>query len=77
MSGNQPDAAIARVKEVVEIDPKMAGAYVLLAKAYNQSSNHDLGRQAADKASELGTQARFLDQLRPCITFCQAVNVLL
>jgi Tfp pilus assembly protein PilF len=50
----ETDAGIARLKEAVEIDPKLPAAYVLLAKAYNKNGNLELARQAAEKAKELG-----------------------
>jgi predicted Zn-dependent protease len=54
IGSGQLDGGISRLKQAVEIDPKLAAAYALLAKAYNQTGKSDLAREAADKARELG-----------------------
>jgi Tfp pilus assembly protein PilF len=48
------DVALARLKEAVDLDPKFAGAYALMAKAYTKNGNSELALQAAEKARELG-----------------------
>lgn len=54
VGNGQIDAGIERLKEAVEKDPKLAGAYALLAKAYAKNGKTELARDAADKARELG-----------------------
>jgi Tfp pilus assembly protein PilF len=50
----ETEAGIGRLKEAIEIDPKLTAAYVVLAKAYNKVGNLDLAQQAAEKARDLG-----------------------
>jgi Tfp pilus assembly protein PilF len=54
LSSGQTDNAIIRLKEAVEKDPKLAGAYALLAKAYTKNGNLELARESGEKARELG-----------------------
>jgi len=54
LGSGQVDAAIARLKQAVEIDTKMVGAYALLAKAYSKHGDTELAVQAAEKARALG-----------------------
>lgn len=52
-SGNI-EAGIAELKEAIKMDPKLAQAYIWLAKAYYRKGDTELGRQAANQAKELG-----------------------
>jgi Tfp pilus assembly protein PilF len=54
IGSGQTDAGIEQLKEAVERDQKLAGAYALLAKAYTKNGNLDLAREAAEKARDLG-----------------------
>jgi Tfp pilus assembly protein PilF len=48
------DAGIAKLKQAIEMDPKLAAAYAWLAKAYLKTGNQELARQAAEQAKALG-----------------------
>ena len=54
LGNGQVDVAIVRLKQAVGIDPTMAGAYVLLARAYTKKGNNELASEAAEKARTLG-----------------------
>ena len=51
---DQVDNGIEQLKRAVEIDPKLAAGYALLASAYSKKGNGEHAREAADKARQLG-----------------------
>jgi tetratricopeptide (TPR) repeat protein len=48
------ESGIARLKQAIEIDPKLAVAHVWLAKAFAKNGKPGLARQAAERARALG-----------------------
>jgi predicted Zn-dependent protease len=50
----QFDKGIAELKRAIEMDPKLVGAHVLLAKAYYQKGDLEEARKAAAEARNLG-----------------------
>jgi predicted Zn-dependent protease len=50
----QVEAGIKKLQQSIEKDPKLAAAYVWLAKAYAQMGKQDLAQSAASQAKELG-----------------------
>lgn len=58
------EEGITRLKKAIEIDPKLAVAYEWLSKAYSKSGDMELGRQAAEKAKELGYKGKAEKELK-------------
>ena len=50
----QMEPGIAKLRDAIQIDPNLVVGHVWLARAYYQAGNAELGRQAAEKARELG-----------------------
>jgi len=48
------DIGIHKLKDAIEMDPKLTAAYVWLAQAYEKKGNLQLAREAAKRAKELG-----------------------
>jgi tetratricopeptide (TPR) repeat protein len=51
---DQADAGIEKLMTAIEMDPKLAAAYVWIAGAYFKKGNKDLARESAEKARSLG-----------------------
>jgi Tfp pilus assembly protein PilF len=49
---------LAKLKEAIEMDPKLALAHAYLAKAYYKIGNPQLARRAAKRARELGYRGK-------------------
>jgi tetratricopeptide (TPR) repeat protein len=47
-------AGIGKLKQAIEIDPKLVTAYVWLSRAYSKAGNPELAREAAQQARDLG-----------------------
>lgn len=48
------DVGITKLREAIEIDPKLATAHAWLAQAYSKNGNPELARQAAEQARTVG-----------------------
>lgn len=51
---NRLEAGVFRLKQAIEMDPKLAVAYAWLSRAYSKSGNLELARRTAEQAKELG-----------------------
>lgn len=51
-------AGITKLEEAIRMDPKLPQAHAWLAKAYYQSGNPELARQAAEQARKLGYKGK-------------------
>jgi len=54
----QIEAGIAKLKQAIEIDPKLAVAHAWLAIAYSKNGAPELARQAAERAKGLGYRGK-------------------
>lgn len=52
------EAGIAKLKQAVEIDPKLTVGYVWLARAFFKGGNQELARQASEEAKALGYRGK-------------------
>jgi Tfp pilus assembly protein PilF len=62
ISAGHTDQGIAKLNRAIEMDPKLVAAYVPLAQAYYRSGKRELGRQAAEKARELGYKGKIVGE---------------
>jgi Tfp pilus assembly protein PilF len=54
VESNLLPAGIGKLKQAIEMDPKLVTAYVWLSRAYSKAGNSDLAREAAQQARDLG-----------------------
>jgi Tfp pilus assembly protein PilF len=47
-------AGIGKLKQAIEMDPKLVTAYVWLSRAYSKAGHPELAREAAQQARDLG-----------------------
>jgi tetratricopeptide (TPR) repeat protein len=57
------EVGISKLKHALELDPKLSAAYAWLAKAYFETGNLDLARQAVARARELGYKGNLPNEM--------------